>query len=352
MGSPKVFVGALTKPRTGATGYIGGDAFFQINQAHPEWEFTALVRNKQKGELVTSKYPNTKLVYGDLDTAEILEEEAKKADIVYHFADCDHVASSQAIAKGIAAHTPDRPGYWIHTSGTGILTFEDLGNSTFGDLRTKEYNDWDGIGEVTSLPDEAFHRDVDKIVLGVGENAADRVKTAIVCPPTIYGPGRGPGNTRSNQIYNLTKYVLKRRKGLQVGKGENIWHEVHVHDLSDLFLLLGEAAAAGSGKATWGKEGYYFVENGSFVWGDVEKAMAQIAFEKGLIPTPEVDILDGKQAKELYSSGPFSWGTNSRAHAIRARKLLGWNPHRPAARELLPEIVDLEAKALNLERSK
>ncbi|KKZ65948.1 hypothetical protein EMCG_08291 [[Emmonsia] crescens] len=341
MAPPKVFV-------TGATGYIGGDAFFRINQAHPEWEFTALVRSQEKGALVTSKYPNTKLVYGDLDSAALLEEEAKKADIVYHFADCDHVASSQAIAKGIAAHTPDRPGYWIHTSGTGILTFEDLGNSTYGDLRPKEYNDWDGIGDVTSLPDEAFHRDVDKIVLGVGVVAADRVKTAIVCPPTIYGPGRGPGNTRSAQIYNLAKYVLKRKKGLQVGKGENIWHEIHVHDLSDLFLLLGEAAAAGGGKASWGKEGYYFVENGSFVWGDVEKAVAKIAFEKGLISSPEVEILDGKQTADLFAFGPFSWGTNSRAHAIRAKKLLGWNPHRPSARELLPDIIDLEAKALGL----
>lgn len=76
----------LTRFRTGATGYIGGDAFFRINQAHPEWEFTALVRSQEKGALVTSKYPNTKLVYGDLDSAALLEEEAKKADIVYRMA--------------------------------------------------------------------------------------------------------------------------------------------------------------------------------------------------------------------------------------------------------------------------
>jgi hypothetical protein len=37
------------------------------------------------------------------------------------------------------------------------------------------------------LPDEAFHRNVDKIVLEAGAQHAASVKTAVVCPPTIYG---------------------------------------------------------------------------------------------------------------------------------------------------------------------
>lgn len=264
------------------------------------------------------------------------------------FADCDHVASAKAIAKGIAQHTPDRPGYWIHTSGTGILTYEDFRNSTYGDLRTKEFNDWDGIDELTSLPDDALHRNVDKIVLEVGQNASDRVKTAIVCPPCIYGTGRGAGNRRSFQIYNLAKTVLQRKKGIQVGQGQNIWHQVHVQDLSDLYLRLGEEAASGGGKATWGKEGYYFAENGPFVWGEIQRAVAKVAIGKGLIPVLEPDVLDEKQTEAEFKHGAYSWGTNSRGHAIRARKLLGWNPSLPAAIELIPLIVDEEAKALGL----
>lgn len=56
-----------------------------------------------------------------------------------------------------------------------------------GEFSTKEYNDWDGVTELTSLPDTAFHRNVDKVVLEIGSVYSDIVKTAIVCPPTIYG---------------------------------------------------------------------------------------------------------------------------------------------------------------------
>jgi nucleoside-diphosphate-sugar epimerase len=244
----------------------------------------------------------------------------------------------------MAKHSPDRPGYWIHCSGTGILTFEDVRQNSYGDLREREYNDWDGVNELTSLPDDALHRNVDKIVLDCGLKASDRVKTAIVGPPTIYGPGRGPGNTRSIQIYLLAKCVLQRKKGVQIGKGQNIWHEIHINDLSDLWVRLGEEAANGSGKATWGKEGYYLAENGMFAWGDIQKAVAKAAFEKGYIPSAEMDVLDEKRSKEVLALAPYLWGTNSRGRAVRARKLFGWSPHRPTAMDLVPAIVDLEAK--------
>lgn len=67
---------------TGATGYIGGDALFAIASAHPEYEITALVRNSDKGVQVAKEYAKVKLVYGDLDNVELLEDEAKKADVV------------------------------------------------------------------------------------------------------------------------------------------------------------------------------------------------------------------------------------------------------------------------------
>lgn len=185
-------------------------------------------------------------------------------------------------------------------------------------------------------------------MLEVGLNASDRVKTAIVCPPCIYGSGRGAGNRRSFQIYNLAKTVLNRKKGIQVGKGQNIWHQVHVQDLSDLYLRIGEDAANGGGKATWGKEGYYFAENGPFVWGDIQRAVSKVAFGKGLIPSPEVEILNEKQTEAEFAHGSYSWGTNSRGHAIRGRKLLGWNPTLPAAIDLIPLIVEEEAKALGM----
>lgn len=67
---------------TGATGYIGGNALTAIIEKHPDWDFTCLVRNSDKGAQIVSVYPRIKLVYGDLSSVELIEEEASKADVV------------------------------------------------------------------------------------------------------------------------------------------------------------------------------------------------------------------------------------------------------------------------------
>ncbi|KAJ5986511.1 hypothetical protein N7451_010876 [Penicillium sp. IBT 35674x] len=339
--APQVFI-------TGTTGYIGGDGLYAIAHAHPDWELSALVRNKDKAAVLSSKYPKIRVVHGDLDSTDIIEEEVKKADIVFHFADCDHVAAAKGIAKGAKHHTPERPLWLIHTSGTGILTVEDQRAGTYGIERPKEYNDWEGVSELINLPADAFHRNVDEIIISAGKENPTSVRTAIVCPPTIYGQGRGPVNTKSVQAYLLSAAVIKRGKGFLVGKGENVWHQVHVQDLSNVYLALGDAASQGGGKATWNDEGYYLAENGSFVWGDIQRAVAQSAFEQKYIQSPEVEVLDGEQTKEILSAGIYAWGSNSRGHSLRARKLFGWEPKQPKLIELVPEIVAIEAKGLGL----
>ena len=84
-------------------------------------------------------------------------------------------------------HSKERPGYWLHTGGTGILTWEDTKYDRLGEHDDTEYNDWSRVDELTNLPDEAFHRNVDKIVIGAGTNNFESTKSIIVCPPTIYG---------------------------------------------------------------------------------------------------------------------------------------------------------------------
>ena len=40
------------------------------------------MRNSDKGGQVASQFPKVRLVYADLDNVDVLEEEARKADIV------------------------------------------------------------------------------------------------------------------------------------------------------------------------------------------------------------------------------------------------------------------------------
>ncbi|KAI4101978.1 MAG: hypothetical protein L6R37_004694 [Teloschistes peruensis] len=337
--APKLFV-------TGATGYIGGDALYALTQKHPnDYDIAVLVRNSDKGAQVASQYSSIRLVYGDLDSANVLEEEAKKADIVLHFADADHAAAAAALTKGLAAHPPNSPGYIIHTSGTGILLFADLERQIFGEASSKIYNDLDGVGEVTSLPDSAPHRNVDKIILASSDA---HVKTAIVCPPTIYGQGRGTGNQRSIQVPELAKVTLQKGFGVQVGAGKTYWTNVHVHDLSDAYVLLVEAAAAGGGKASWGNEGYYFTENGEHQWGDISKLVAAAAHTQGFISSGKVETLPDEKVNELVRFGIGLWGANSRCRALRARKLLGWSPKGKSIEEDIPNTVAHEADLIGL----
>ncbi|KAK5127897.1 hypothetical protein LTR85_005014 [Meristemomyces frigidus] len=341
---------------TGATGYIGGDALYAIVNAHPDYDITCLVRNSDKGALVVKDYPKIKLVYGDLDSTELLEEEAKKADIVCHFAHADHKASATSIAKGLAAHEAARPGFFIHTSGTGILLFEDIKSGTYGEASDKVYDDLEHVSEVVSLPDDAPHRNVDKIVLEAGTKYSDRVRTAIVCPPAIYGPGRGCAKVRSHQIPQLARSTLELGYGFKVGEGKTRWGVVNVHDLSNLYLKLVEEAAAGGttaewpGKpAVWGAEGYYFCESGEIVWGEVSQWIATEAHKQGLIETDEVRSLSKEEADKLTPWGSALWGANSRARAKRAREVLKWEPKAPSLREVIKPTLELEVKSLGLE---
>ncbi|KAJ9663506.1 hypothetical protein H2198_000772 [Neophaeococcomyces mojaviensis] len=338
---PKVFV-------TGATGYIGGDALVDILEAHPDWDITCSVRNSDKGAKIAAVYPQIKLVYGDLDAVEMIEEEASKADIVYHFANCDHEASAQAIARGLARREGSKPGFWIHTSGTLILSPEYIGEGKVGEVHPKVRNDWDGVSELLSLPDGAAHRPVDKIVIGAFRAHPEKIRTAIVCPPTIYGRGRGSDNQRSVQAYGATKVFLEQQQGFTIGKGENIWHQVHVQDLSKLYLALGEAASAGGPPATWNDQGYYLAENGSFVWGDVLRAIVKEAHKQGLLPSADTKEATPDEADKLWKNSKFRVGTNSRGESIRAKKLLGWTPKERSLMEEIPTMVADEARALGL----
>jgi hypothetical protein len=57
-------------------------------------------------------------------------------------------------------------------------------DNKLGEHSEREYNDWTAVQDLTGLPDDAFHKNVDDLVLSSG---SESVKTAILCPPTIYG---------------------------------------------------------------------------------------------------------------------------------------------------------------------
>ena len=70
--------------RTGATGFIGGEALHHVyNVAGVRPKIAALVRNSEKASRVTKAFPEVRTVLGDLDAVDIIEEESRKADVVF-----------------------------------------------------------------------------------------------------------------------------------------------------------------------------------------------------------------------------------------------------------------------------
>lgn len=129
--------------------------------------------------------------------------------------------------------------------------------------------------ELTTLPDKAFHRNVDKIVLETDPSGEEGVRTAIICPPTIYGRGRGPVAQRGRQAYELAKLILQKGYAPIIGKGKARWNNVHIADLSAVFVKLVEAAVGDQLSAEkaelWGAKGYYIVESGEHEWGTLSR---------------------------------------------------------------------------------
>jgi hypothetical protein len=155
--------------------------------------------------------------------------------------------------------------------------------------QVKVFDDWDKLKEVISFPgkpmplhspptlhflfmfmnskDSHSHLPADKVPLSI---TSPHIKTAIVCPPTIFGRGRGTGSQRSKQIPGLAALTLDRGAEIKIPAGvKAFWNNIHVYDLSRLYLLLIDAAADGGKGVTWGQEGYYLAENGVHCWQEV-----------------------------------------------------------------------------------
>ncbi|KAL2159573.1 hypothetical protein VTH06DRAFT_2142 [Thermothelomyces fergusii] len=280
---------------TGVTGYLGGDAAYAILQAHPEYEISCLVRDKEKGALVSAAHPSVRIVHGSLDDSDLLEEEAANADVVCNFAHATHEPAVQALARGLL------PG---------------------------------------------------------------RIRSAVVSTGSAYGRGRGAVVPyRRTAVHELARAALARGRAFVVGEGASAWTNVHVRDLSDLYLRLVEHAAAGgggggadgeggNGLAVWGgpgEEGFYFAEGGEHVWRELARSVAAEAAAQGFVArAEEPEAIDPAQAAEIMPMGQFFWGCNARVEGRRARRALNWAPRHPSLREEIKAIVATEAKELGL----
>ncbi|KAA8650812.1 hypothetical protein EYZ11_006200 [Aspergillus tanneri] len=329
---------------TGASGYIGGDVLQALRSAHPEYNLTVLLRDDAKVAVISKSYPDVRVVLGDLDSTSLIEEEARQADIIVHAASSSHIKSVEAIARGLARRDGSSPGYWIQVSGASALSISDIVNSTYGQGTDKVFSDVDGANEVRDIIHQnAAKRAIDNFLLNLAGP-----KTALVLPPIIYGQGRGVIKQRSVQIPELARVAIQTRTAVQVGKGENTWSNVHISDITDIFVKLIEKAVQAEDGNLWNKNGIYFAGNAMVSFKRISQLVAEAVHNLGLADSTSVKELDHDEADRLSAHAGILWGTNAQQNSQRARQVLGWSPKGKSLEEEIPDTVRVEASRLGM----
>ncbi len=277
---------------TGAGGYIGGSVATGLLAAGHS--IRGLTRAAATADRL--KAAGIEPVVGALDDAALLAGEARQADAVINAASADHAGALRALLDGL-----ERSGKMlIHTSGSSVI-----GDDARGDRASDLIFDEDT--PLVVHPSKQARRDLDLLVLRAAERG---VRGSVICPSLIYGTGRGL-NPNSVQVPFLVANALQRGVVQVVGEGRNLWSNVHIDDVVDLYALVLAKAPAGT---------FCFAENGEASFRAIGEA---IATRLGLAVQPLSADVAARQWGE--SKAYFTLGSNSRVRSRRARAL-GWQP--------------------------
>lgn len=283
---------------TGASGYIGGSiAVALASEGH---KISGLVRSERSADQVQAL--GITPVHGTLDDVDVLRDAASHADAVLNAANSDHEPSARAMLQAIEGTGKT----YIHTSGSSIVGTQSAGQ------RVDAIFDEDT--PLTPSSGRAARVALNEYILSF---KAKGVRSVIICPSLIYGIGHGPAK-HSIQVPWLIALAKKGGVARHYGPGENIWSNVHIDDLVDLYILALASAPAGA---------FYYAENG-------ENSMKQVceAINRKLGVNADTVPMSLDEASREWGEGAArnTMGSNSRVRALRARAELGWRPSRPS----------------------
>lgn len=277
---------------TGANGYIGQAVSTRLQIAGHDVH--GLVRSEPAAAGLRAR--GITPVLGELSDSAVIRSAASEADAVVDTASADHADATNAFLRSLK----DTGKTYVRTSGTGVYT--DLAHGTPNDAVYREDD------EFTPAEVVATRYSTD---LAVQRAARSNVRTIVIRPSMIYGDGA------SEQLPLLIRQAITSRRSLYVGEGSNVWSNVYLPDLAELYLLALDKSAPGS---------VYNVGAGEEQMRNIATSIAGlVGLEAAESCPPEI----------AYAAFGQRWvdvalSSNSRVDSTKARRELGWSPQGPS----------------------
>ncbi|KAJ7330826.1 NAD-binding protein [Mycena albidolilacea] len=325
----------------GATGYIGGTVLEKLLQ-HPlaaDFKISTPVRDPVKAEKLKA-FGVTPVVADFQYDLDMLKTLAKDADVVFSIADSSNLPAAKAVLAGTKTRfeLTGRQTIYIHTSGAGaIADCTVLGMHGNGPT-------WDDLDEVqmASIGPTQLHRAVDLEIFSADDEGY--IKSYIIIPTTIYGVAIGPlvesgiQKPQTTVLPPLIAASLDRGQAGMVGDGKNVWQNVELRDVADLYIVLYDAIITDTMTAH-GRSGLYFAENGTHELVQVGEIIARTLFEHGRGKSPKPTSFTTEEGVKYF--GPLAplIGSNAKCSANRARAL-GWKPTKTTS-DFLACVLDV-----------
>jgi nucleoside-diphosphate-sugar epimerase len=287
----------------GATGYIGGSVASKLLSAGHG--VLGLTRTEEgAGKLAAL---GIEPVIGSLTSFALLADTARRVDAVINAANADDPYVVEAILPAL--------------EGTGKSFIQTSGSSVIADRAAGEPSDLVFHEDTPSepLPERQGRVAIDRLALSYGQRG---VRSVVIRPTLIYGAGLGV-HKESIQVPRMLALAKAKGVPLHIGRGLNIWSNVHIDDVSELYCLALDKAPPGS---------LFYAENGEASMREVAEAIGRLLGNGGRAESWPME----EALKEWGVSAHASFASNSRVSALKAKAMLDWRPSRPP---LLDEIA-------------
>jgi nucleoside-diphosphate-sugar epimerase len=286
----------------GATGVVGSAAARQlVGQGHRVSGFS---RDQRRAHVISAAGATP--APGDLSDRRWLRDRLLSADAVIYAAQL-LLGPEQQLVRRMLDMLAGTGKTFIMTSGTAILARRTPDGAWSDDCFAED-------DPFTPLSWLATRAETERMVR---QAAAESVRSMVIRPGGVYGNNR---NGHPTWIYESVKAT---GAACYVGRGLNVYTQVHIRDLARLFSLVLATGQAGA---------LYHAAGAEANFREMARAVARAigCHTRSLSMAEAIDVFGKFRALVAF-------GTSSRSRAPRSRCELGWTPAEP---DIIEEIED------------